>query len=97
MLFTGDIEEIAEKEILEEVNRNALKSNILKVGHHGSNTSTSDTFIKYLTPKEAVISVGKNNKYGHPHKEVINILKKNKVTIRRTDEEGTISYLSYFQ
>ena len=93
-LVTGDAPKEVEYRIIDDYKY--IDCDVLKAGHHGSNTSTSDTFIKYLTPKEAVISVGKNNKYGHPHKEVINILKKNKVTIRRTDEEGTISYLSYF-
>ena len=93
-LITGDAPKEIEYKIMEDYK--FIDCDILKVGHHGSNTSSSDEFIKYLTPNEAVISVGKNNKYGHPHKEVISTLKKNKVKIRRTDVEGTISYLSYF-
>ena len=55
-----------------------------------------DLDIKYLKPKEAIISCGKNNKYGHPHKETLSTLKSNNVSIRRTDKEGTINYLNYF-
>ena len=65
---------------------------ILKVGHHGSKTSTCDEFIKYLEPDVAIISCGENNRYGHPHKSVVQILQNNHVKIRRTDKEGTISY-----
>ena len=74
-----------------------LDCDILKVGHHGSKTSTSEEFVKFVTPDEAVISCGINNKYGHPQKEVIDILKRNHVTIRRTDIEGTISYSKVFE
>ena len=73
-----------------------IPCDILRVGHHGSNTSTSEEWIKYLEPKEAVISVGKNNKFGHPNKEVLSVLNKYKIKIRRTDLEGTIKYCSYF-
>ena len=72
-----------------------IPCDILKVGHHGSKTSTSDTFVKYLSPKEAIISCGKNNKYGHPHESVLRILKNNNITIRRTDILGTITYSNY--
>ena len=72
-----------------------IKCDVLKVGHHGSKTSTSDAFIKYLSPKEAIISVGKKNKYGHPDKSVIDILKRNNVVIKRTDIMGTISYTTF--
>jgi competence protein ComEC len=83
-----------EKEIIKSVDN--IPCDILRVGHHGSNTSTSEEWIKYLNPKEAVISVGKNNKYGHPDKEVISVLKKYQIKIRRTDIEGTIKYWSIF-
>ena len=65
----------------------------VKIGHHGSSSSTSEEFIKYYHPKEAIISVGKNNKYNHPSSQVITILNKYQIKIRRTDEEGTIKYL----
>ena len=92
-LIMGDAPKEVEKTIIREYKD--LDCDILKVGHHGSNTSTSEEFIKHVTPEEAIISCGKNNKYGHPHKEVINILKRNNVIIRRTDLEGTITYSNY--
>ena len=77
MLFTGDIEEIAEKEILKEYKNNlkVLNSTILKVGHHGSKTSSAQEFIDAVNPRIALIGVDKNNKFGHPNDEVIKRLK----------------------
>ncbi len=69
-----------------------IPCDILKVGHHGSKTSTSDEFVKYLKPTVGVVSCGKDNYYGHPHNVVIAILKKYGVSIRRTDLEGTITF-----
>ena len=63
---------------------------ILKVGHHGSKTSSSDTFIKSINPKFSIISVGKKNRYGHPNKEVMSRLSNSK--IYRTDQDGTIEF-----
>ena len=72
MLFTGDIEEIAEKQILQEYkNSNILNSTALKVGHHGSKTSSTQAFLEAINPKIALIGVGENNKFGHPNDEVI--------------------------
>ena len=72
MLFTGDIEEIAEKQILEEYkNSNILKSEILKVAHHGSKCSSIQSFLEKVKPKIALIGVGKDNTFGHPNDEVI--------------------------
>ena len=93
-LFIGDAPIEIEKKII--LDNPTLTCDILKVGHHGSKTSSDDSFINQLRPKEAVISVGKKNRYGHPNKEVLDILSRYDVKIRRTDEEGTISYLSYF-
>ena len=93
-VICGDAPKFVEKEIIKSVDN--IPCDILRVGHHGSNTSTSEEWIKYLNPKEAVISVGKNNKYGHPDKEVLSILKKYQIKIRRTDIEGTIKYCSIF-
>lgn len=91
MLFTGDIEEIAEKEILNKyINLNILKSTILKVAHHGSKTSSSEEFINTVSPKYAVIGVGQNNKFGHPSESVIKNLKKKNIQIYRTDKMGEI-------
>ena len=73
MLFTGDIEEIAEKQILEEYKNNIsiLNSTILKVAHHGSKTSSIKEFIEAVKPQLALIGVGENNKFGHPNDEII--------------------------
>ena len=92
-LITGDAPIEIEKKIM--ITYSSIKCDVLKVGHHGSKTSTSDAFIKYLSPKEAIISVGKKNKYGHPDKSVIDILKRNNVVIKRTDIMGTISYTTF--
>lgn len=73
MLLTGDIEKIAEKQILEEYKNNLqiLKSTVLKVGHHGSKTSSILEFLKVVKPKIALIGVGKNNRFGHPNQNVL--------------------------
>lgn len=93
MLFTGDIEEIAEKEILElySQNKNLLKANILKAGHHGSKTSSTSEFINVVKPQIAVIGVGKNNKFGHPNEGVLQRLSDLNCKIFRTDLNGEIS------
>lgn len=93
MLFTGDIEEIAEKEILDNYKENTelLKSKILKVAHHGSKTSSTKEFINIVKPKYAVIGVGKDNKFGHPSNVTIENLKTINTEIYRTDEMGEIS------
>lgn len=92
MLFTGDIEEIAEKEILDKYKENTkfLKSTILKVAHHGSKTSSTKEFINIVKPKYAVIGVGKDNKFGHPSNITIENLKTLNTKIYRTDEMGEI-------
>ena len=72
MLFTGDIEEVAEKELIKKyADKNVLDSMVLKVAHHGSKTSSIKEFVDLVKPKIAVIGVGKNNLYGHPSSEVI--------------------------
>ena len=89
-LIMGDAPIKIEKQIMRDNKK--IPCDILKVGHHGSKTSSSDVFIKYLSPKVGVISCGKNNKFGHPHQQVLTILRKYHVRIRRTDLEGTITY-----
>ena len=84
-LFTGDAEKLSENEITADVS-----ADVLKVGHHGSSTSSSDKFIKRVNPEYAVISCGEGNSYGHPHKETIKTLNKYDVEIFRTDTMGTI-------
>lgn len=89
-LIMGDAPKKIEKEILKD--NPDIDTDILLVGHHGSNTSSDLSFIKKISPKEAIISCGRNNKYGHPHQEVLSILNKEHIKIRRTDLEGTIKY-----
>lgn len=92
MLFTGDIEEIAEKAILAKYskNKNILKADVLKVAHHGSKTSSKIDFLKAVKPNYAVIGVGKDNNFGHPSDITIQNLKDMGVKIYRTDEIGEI-------
>lgn len=88
ILFTGDASEKIEKELIKE--KINLKSDILKVSHHGSKTGTSEEFLKSVKPKIALIGVGENNKFGHPTKDVIKRLTENKIKIYRTDTDGEI-------
>ena len=87
-MFMGDASTTAEKEILDKYN--LLEIDVLKVGHHGSKTSSGKEFINEINPKYSIISVGKNNRYGHPNKEVLNNLEKSK--IYRTDMDGSIMF-----
>ena len=93
MLFTGDIEEIAEKEILKEYKGelDILGSTLLKVAHHGSKTSSIQEFLDSVKPKIALVGVGKDNKFGHPNDEVIKRLENDGCKIYRTDKMGEIS------
>ena len=92
MLFTGDIEEIAEKVSLSKyVNKQeVLNADILKVAHHGSKTSSIKEFINAVNPKYAVIGVGKDNKFGHPSEKTLETLNDKNVKIYRTDISGEI-------
>ena len=87
-MFMGDASSATEHEILEKYNLSNI--DVLKVGHHGSKTSSSKEFINEVNPKYSIISVGKNNRYGHPNKEVIDNLNDSK--IYRTDEDGSIMF-----
>ena len=89
MMFTGDAEVEEEKTILNS--GAAVKSDILKVGHHGSRTSSSAAFVKAVAPKIGIISLGAGNSYGHPHAKTLKTLEKHKVEIFRTDRDGTIT------
>ena len=93
MLFTGDIEEIAEKEILDLYSQNEklLRTDILKVGHHGSKTSSTSEFLNTVKPQIAIIGVGKNNNFGHPNEGVLERLRNLNCKIFRTDLNGEIS------
>lgn len=87
-LFTCDAEETPEKEMLS--NGLNLKADVLKVGHHGSRSSSSDAFLNEVNPKYAVISVGKDNDYGHPNSETLNRLSNRGIVVYRTDLNGTV-------
>ena len=87
-LFAGDAEEISEMEMLDK--GFGLSSDVLKVGHHGSSTSTTEEFLTKVNPKYGVISLGSDNKFGHPHRETIDKLNAHDVTVLRTDELGDI-------
>ena len=89
MLFTGDIEKLAEQQIL-KAEKAEIRADILKVAHHGSKTSSIPEFIKAVKPKIALIGVGKNNTFGHPNKQTIKNLENIKCRIYRTDIQGEI-------
>lgn len=93
-LLMGDASISVERQMLKDYPD--LDCDIIKLGHHGSKTSSCDEFIKKVSPDIAIISCGANNKYGHPSKEVIDTLNKYKIEVRRTDYEGTISFVNYF-
>jgi competence protein ComEC len=88
-LFTGDIEKEAEGKILQL--GYSLDSTVLKVPHHGSITSSTPSFIKEVNPKYAIISVGRNNAFGHPHEGVIERLEHTGARVYRTDLDGGIT------
>lgn len=96
MLFTGDIEEIAENKIIDfyegydkkNKGESVFKSDVLKVAHHGSKTSTTEKFLEKVNPKICLIGVGKNNMFGHPSEQVLDKLKD--IKVYRTDEDGEV-------
>lgn len=89
-LFTGDLEEEGERDLLHRFPK--LEVDILKAGHHGSRTSSTELLLEHTKPKIALISVGRNNRYKHPHQEVLDRLKKHEVEIFRTDQQGGIVF-----
>lgn len=93
-MFTGDAESDSEAEILKAFSKSDLKCNVLKVGHHGSSTSSSQAFLNAVSPEIALISCGKGNDYGHPHKETMQKLGDMGINIFRTDETGTVILVS---
>jgi len=90
-LFTGDAPESIEKYLVSK-SSGALHSSVLKLGHHGSHTSSSKIFLSAVDPQYAVISAGKDNKYGHPHKEVTDLLGELKISAVSTYEQGTVIF-----
>ena len=91
-LFEGDAYKSVEKKLM--LQNKKLKSTVLKVAHHGSKTSTGEEFLREVFPEVAVIEVGKDNHYGHPHQEVLDRLEKYGIKILRTDLNGDIKILS---
>ena len=87
-MFMGDASVTTEKEIMNKYNLSDI--DVLKVGHHGSKTSSGKEFIDEINPKYSIISVGKNNRYGHPNKEVLDNLENS--TIYRIDKDGSIMF-----
>ena len=90
-LFTGDASESVEREIVNSYPN--LRVDILKAGHHGSKTSSSQHFLDSIQPKAAVISVGKDNRYGHPHQQVLQAMGNSGTSIWRTDLNGAVAYI----
>jgi competence protein ComEC len=95
-LFTGDMEntDAAENDLVAYWGEEALRADVLKVGHHGARTSTSYHFLRSVSPSYAVISVGEGNTYGHPTSETLNILGQAEVYVYRTDYMGTVVAVS---
>lgn len=90
-LFTGDASKKIEKQLIDRFD---LKANVLKLGHHGSKTSTDKSFVQSVNPDIAIISCGKDNRYDHPHPEVVEILNEYGINILRTDQLGDIKIVS---
>ncbi|MBI3634457.1 MAG: MBL fold metallo-hydrolase [Candidatus Yonathbacteria bacterium] len=90
-LFTGDSPQEIERYLVNKKG-GTLHSTVLKLGHHGSRTSSSKIFLSAVDPEYAIISAGKNNKYGHPHKEVLTLLSELAIPFRSTAEQGTIIF-----
>ena len=91
-LFTGDAEEAAEADM--QKNGISLAADVYQVGHHGSRTASSLSFLEAVSPAYAVISCGEGNSYGHPHAEVLNHLRAMGTKVFRTDEQGTVTAIS---
>lgn len=94
VMLTGDAELESESAILKHWSAESLQVDILKVGHHGSRTSTTDEFLAAMDPSVAIISCGEGNSYGHPHEEIVDKLTEKEIKIYRTDKDGTIVIIS---
>lgn len=93
-LLTGDAEFESESAMLEHFDADLIKCNVLKIGHHGSSSSSEASFLDAADPEYAVISCADNNSYGHPHSEVLERLDERNITVLRTDKLGTIVFSS---
>lgn len=94
VLFTGDAEREVEEALLDTYAASELDCDLFQAGHHGSSTSNTRDFISVLSPLAAVISCGKDNSYGHPHRETISTFEELGVEVFRTDEAGTVVFAS---
>ncbi len=92
-LFTGDAPRSVE-EYLAALDGETLQSDVLKAGHHGSHTSTAPLFVGFVAPRYAVVSRGCDNRYGHPHQEVLDVFKRFEVEIKDTCVDGTVTFTS---
>jgi competence protein ComEC len=93
-VFTGDATVESEALMLDANPASAFKCDVLKIGHHGSHTSTSEAFLKACAPSMAIISCGEGNSYGHPHDVILDRLEKAGIPFLRTDKQGTIIFVS---
>jgi len=91
-LFQGDAEKLTEDYILES--HPNIKADVLKLGHHGSSTSNTPQYIEAVDPDYGIITAGEGNKYGHPHKEIMELMNEKGITIYRTDKDGSIVVIS---
>lgn len=92
-MLTGDAPASIEEYLVSQYGT-SLESEVLKLGHHGSKTSSSENFIKAVAPKYAVVSAGENNRYGHPHQEVVERVLKNNISLVSTIASGTLTFVS---
>lgn len=90
IMLTGDAHVESESEILQKYSKSELDADVLKVGHHGSSTSSGEEFLDAVTPSYAIISCGEGNEYGHPHTETLEKLSEREIPVYRTDERGTV-------
>jgi competence protein ComEC len=89
-ILTGDASKFTENLIMHNENQDILNSQVLKLGHHGSHTSSSELFLEKVHPEVAIISASKNNRYGHPHQDVLGLLSKLHIPYLATYQKGTI-------
>ena len=94
VLLMADTSSLVEHHLMQISSSTDLISTILKVGHHGSKTSSAPDFVAEVNPQIAIISDGKNNKYGFPKQQTLDILASDSVQVRRTDEKGTVTCTS---
>ncbi len=92
ILFPGDAPAAVEAALLAAVNTDMLRAQLLKVGHHGARTSTTEAFLSAVSPQHAIISCGRGNAYAYPHIDLLTRLLAKKVKIHRTDTDGTVVF-----